>query len=137
MARDVRELLGEGRGRRRAGVEEGAIQRELGRDDVRARYEASPFRGLAVPAPPPDLIRLIAQVTGVVLRQDQWEEIERLRAFFGISGVGHDPKLATWRAGEPARRAPAVITEVEPPRPRAPRATSPVLPEYDPNDLGD
>ena len=117
---------------------EGAIRRELGPDDVRSRYDAGPFRGLPVPAPPPDLIRLIAQITGIQLRPDQWEEIERLRAFFGITGVGqNDPKLATWRAGEPVRRVAAVVTEVEAPKPRAPRVEPGALPEYDPNDLGD
>lgn len=115
---------------------EGAIQREIGQDLLGERYEGSPFAGLPVPPAPPDLLRLIARKTGRMLREDEWTEIERLRAFFGITGVGNDPKLATWRAGEPVKRtAPAVVTEVEAPTPRGRRVEA--LPDYDPSDLGD
>ena len=136
MGRDPREMLGEGRGKRRVGIPEGAVAKDLGPDLVRDRYDGSPFRGLAVPPAPPDLIRLIGQLTGISLRPDQWEELERLRAFFGIAGVGNDPKLATWRAGEPVRRAAPVVVEVEAARGREPRIPA-GLPDYDPTDLGE
>lgn len=121
--REHQDYLG-GRTRKRGGPSSAPEAPRLDDDDHRLLdYERGPWPGVAVPEPPPALLRLFAHVTGRSLELHEFEVLERLRAATGYRGLGGSQE------GEP----------VPPPRRERPEAARPTqgVPWFDPDDLGE
>lgn len=120
MDREHRDYLGGRGGRARARAAEQADR--LDDDDHRlTEYERGPWPSVAVPEPPPELLRLFGHVTGRTLELHEFEVLERLRAAVGYRGLasGEGPVAPPpRRTAEPARSPHAV-------------------PWFDPDDLGE